>query len=83
MARRSREASRHRGRHREVTSDVRIVDVSGSPRELGRAHGEEMRSTIATGLQGWFAVIEPRVGMSGQAYVATFLEATDFLDAIE
>ncbi len=62
---------------------LRIVDVSGSPRELGRAHGEEMRTTIAEGLQRWLEVIAAETGLAADAYVASFLGSTDFLPAIK
>jgi isopenicillin-N N-acyltransferase like protein len=83
MAGRPRTAPRHSGRAREVTPDLRIVEVSGAPRELGRAYGEEMRTTIAEGLQHWLDVIAAETGCSGEAYVASFLGATDFLPAIQ
>jgi hypothetical protein len=66
-----------------VTSAVRVVDVSGSRREIGRAHGEEARSLIGRGLERWFGVIEPRLHTSGEAYVASFLDATEFPETIE
>jgi isopenicillin-N N-acyltransferase like protein len=66
-----------------VTPGLRIVEVSGSLRELGRAHGEEMRTTIAEGLQRWKEVIAAETGLSGEAFVASFLGSTDFLPAIK
>ncbi len=33
--------------------DLLIVDAAGSPRELGRAHGEQARDVIASGLERW------------------------------
>src|SRR6202035_217855 len=77
-----RAAPGHSGRADEVTTGLRIVDVSGSPRELGRAHGEEMRTTIAEGLQRWLELIAVETGLRGEPYVASFLESTDFLPAI-
>jgi hypothetical protein len=66
-----------------LTSGPRIIDASGSPRELGRVQGEELRSVIATGIRRWFDVVEPHSRMSGDAFVASFLGATDFVAAIE
>ncbi len=66
-----------------MTPALRIVDVSGSPRELGRAHGEEMRTTIAEGLQHWLEMIAAETGSRAEDYVASFLGSTDFLTAIE
>jgi hypothetical protein len=33
--------------------DLMIVDAAGSPREMGRAHGEQAREVIAAGLERW------------------------------
>jgi predicted choloylglycine hydrolase len=62
---------------------LRVVELAGSARELGLAHGEELRSTITDGLRRWFAQIEARNGVAGDDYVASFLGATDFLPSIE
>jgi isopenicillin-N N-acyltransferase like protein len=66
-----------------MTEGLSIVDVSGSPRELGRAHGEEMRTTIADGLHHWMEMIAAETGLRPEDYVASFVEATDFLTSIE
>jgi isopenicillin-N N-acyltransferase like protein len=65
-----------------VTPDLRIIEVSGSPRELGRAHGEELRTTITEGLRRWLEIVAAETGRSGEDYVASFLGSTDFLPAI-
>jgi predicted choloylglycine hydrolase len=62
---------------------LRVIELAGSPRELGLAHGEELRSTIGDGLRKWFAEIETRRRITGEAYVASFLAATDFIPSIE
>ena len=62
---------------------MRVVDVAGTPREMGRAHGEQMREVIARGLEAWFAVTGAQTGLEGDAYVASFLAATDFVKAID
>ena len=62
---------------------LRVIEVAGSPREIGLAHGEELRSTIGDALRGWFNKVEARMGIAGDAYVASFLGATDFMPAIE
>ena len=61
---------------------LRIVDASGSPREVGRAHGEDARELIARGLDAWFAVVGRQTGMAPAPYVEGFLRATDFVPAI-
>lgn len=66
-----------------MTTALRIVDVSGSPRELGRAHGEDARTTIAEGLQHWLEMIATETGLRPADYVESFLGSTTFLAAIE
>jgi hypothetical protein len=66
-----------------VSGALHIVDVSGSPRELGRAHGEEMRTAVAEGLHHWMEMIAADTGLRPEEYVASFLVSTDFLPAIE
>jgi isopenicillin-N N-acyltransferase like protein len=58
-----------------VSAGVRIVDASGPRREIGRAHGEEMRDEIAEGIGRW--------QNRGDDYIDTFLAATHFVAAID
>jgi isopenicillin-N N-acyltransferase like protein len=62
---------------------LRIVEVAGSPRELGRGHGEELRFLIARGLDGWFAQIGRATGVVGPDFVARLLEQTRFVPSID
>src|SRR5579859_6029685 len=77
-----RAAASDSSRVESVTPGLRVVEVSGSPRELGRAHGEEMRATIADGVRRWLDMIGAETGLGGERYVAAFLDATDFMPAI-
>ena len=58
-----------------MSSELRIVDAAGSHREIGRAHGEEMRETIREGIGRWHN--------RGDDYIDTFLAATGFVSAID
>jgi isopenicillin-N N-acyltransferase-like protein len=60
-----------------------IVDVSGSGRERGRAHGELLRDRIADALERWDAEVAERMGIPAADHVAGLLGATQFLPAIE
>lgn len=60
-----------------------VVEVAGTPRELGRAHGEAARGLIGQGLDAWLAVVGGDTDLTATAYVDSFLGATDFLKAIE
>jgi hypothetical protein len=65
-----------------VSPDV-IVDVSGSGRDRGRAHGEILRDRIADALDRWDAEVGERMGIPGAEHVQGLLAATRFLPAIE
>jgi isopenicillin-N N-acyltransferase like protein len=62
---------------------LRVVHLTGSAREIGRAHGEELRAAIGLGLGRWFEEIESSASMAPEAYIASLLAATDFGPAIE
>lgn len=38
--------------------DLLIIDAAGTPREMGRAHGEQARDLISVGLERWRAELE-------------------------
>jgi hypothetical protein len=65
-----------------VAPDV-IVDVPGSGRERGRAHGEQLRGRIADALERWDADVGERMGVQAAEHVAGLLASTRFLPAIE
>jgi isopenicillin-N N-acyltransferase like protein len=65
-----------------VAPDV-IVDVSGSGRDRGHAHGEILRERIADALERWDAEVGERMGIPAADHVAGLLAATRFLPAIE
>jgi hypothetical protein len=65
-----------------VAPDV-IVDVSGSGRDRGRQHGEQLRDRIADALERWDAEVGERMGIPAADHVAGLLQATRFLPAIE
>lgn len=60
---------------------LRVVDALGTPRNLGRAHGEALRDEIDAGIGRWLDRIEQRHGDDPDAYVARFLAETDYLPA--
>jgi isopenicillin-N N-acyltransferase like protein len=62
---------------------LRVIELAGSPSELGLTHGEELRSVIADALRRWFGEIEARRGITGDAYITSFLAATGFIRTIE
>ena len=66
-----------------MITGLRVVDLTGPPREMGRAHGEELRTTIADGLSQWFELVQRRTGHAGEAYAAGFVSSTSYTRAIE
>ena len=62
---------------------MHVLELEGSPRELGRAHGEEVRAEIGLGLERWLSVLGGATHVAAQDYVSSFLESTDFFGAIE
>jgi isopenicillin-N N-acyltransferase-like protein len=60
-----------------------IVDVSGSGRERGRAHGEALRDRIVDALGRWDAEVAERMDIPAADHVAGLLGATRFVPAIE
>jgi hypothetical protein len=62
--------------------DGRLIDISGSPRERGRAHGKKLRREIAAHADAWRqSLLGP--GIEDPAgYVSDLLSRTDFLAAI-
>ena len=65
-----------------VAPDV-IVDVAGSGRERGRAHGEQLRDRIAGAIERWDADVAERMGVPAAEHVAGLLGETRFVPAIE
>jgi hypothetical protein len=65
-----------------VAPDV-IVDVSGSGRDRGRAHGEILRDRIADALGRWDAEVGERMGIPAADHISGLLAATRFAPAIE
>ena len=56
------------------------VTLSGSPRDRGRAHGEELRNLIAEALAGWFTVLGERT--DPVAFTTAIHRSTGFADAV-
>ncbi len=59
------------------------LDISGTARELGRAHGEALRPTIHDTIGRWQVYLAEATGMSFSDLIARFLRDTDYRPAIE
>ena len=58
-----------------------VIDLTGSPRERGRAHGEALRQPIAEVRGRWRASLAARFGVHPDVFIATLLAENHFVDA--
>jgi isopenicillin-N N-acyltransferase like protein len=66
-----------------TSSRFAVLEISGSPRQRGRAHGEELRPLIAERDWSWRREIEARTKISADDFIEDFLQRTNFTPAIE
>jgi hypothetical protein len=74
------------GDERVMAVDVpsfRTVVLSGSPREVGRIHGEELRDVIREAMGRWKEALSLESGLTAETYLDRFVEETDFVPAID
>ena len=64
------------------TADLPVVTCAGSPADRGERHGEALRGLIADGLGRWAESVASTHGLAPDAYIAGFVQGTDFLPAI-
>ncbi len=64
------------------TGDLPVVTCVGTPGERGQQHGEVLRGLIAEGLGRWAESIASVHSVAPDAYIAGFVQGTDFLPAI-
>lgn len=64
-------------------SPLPVIDISGSPRERGRAHGETLRALVRARDARWREQIEANCGMASDRFIERFLLETRFLPAIQ
>lgn len=57
-----------------------IIDAAGTPREMGRAHGEQARDVIAAGLEAWRAELS-RAGTDAERLWKGLSRESGFRDA--
>ncbi|MCZ7529104.1 MAG: C45 family peptidase [Acidimicrobiia bacterium] len=65
-----------------MSGELLVVEASGSPRERGRAHGEEAREPVHTVIGRWHDDIALDIGRGVDGYLDAFLAATDFATAV-
>ncbi len=60
-----------------------VLEISGTPRQRGRVHGEGLRPLIAERDRCWRQEIETRTKISADDFIEDFLQRTNFTPAIE
>ncbi|HEY7688906.1 MAG TPA: C45 family peptidase [Dongiaceae bacterium] len=65
------------------TSRFAFLEVTGAPRQRGRAYGEGLRRLIGERDRRWRHELETSAKMSADAFIDRFLENTGFLPAID
>ncbi len=63
-------------------SELPEVTCAGTPRQRGEQHGEALRGQIGDGLGRWAEAIAATHGIAPDAYIAAFVQGTDYLPAI-
>jgi len=62
---------------------LRIVDLAGTPYEMGKVHGRTLKAEIRELVERWKKDLEKAYGVSADVFIRRFLERTDFKPAIE
>jgi hypothetical protein len=65
------------------TQSIDFLEISGTPRNRGRAYGEGLRSKIIERDRTWRHQIETACNLPANDFIARFLGETNFLPAIE
>ena len=65
------------------SSRFAVLEISGTPRQRGRAYGEGLRPLIAERDRSWRRAIETRTKISADDFIEDFLQRTNFTPAIE
>lgn len=66
----------------ERTADLPIITCAGPAAKRGQAHGEALRGKIGEGIGRWLESIGATHGIDPDAYLAEFIEGTNYLPAI-
>jgi hypothetical protein len=66
-----------------ITVDIPLIHLRGTPRERGRAHGEELRPLIHMHVARWLDSLGRSHGAQTNAYVQALASESNFRSAIE
>jgi isopenicillin-N N-acyltransferase-like protein len=62
---------------------LRIVDLTGTPYQMGKIHGQTLKTEIQELVRRWKNDLEANYEVPAEVFVRTFLKKTDFKPAIE
>ena len=62
---------------------LRIVDLEGTPYQMGKIHGETLKTEILELVKRWKADLEKTYQVSAEVFIKQFLKKTDFRPAID
>jgi isopenicillin-N N-acyltransferase-like protein len=62
---------------------LRVIDLAGTPYEMGRTHGQALKAEIRELVGRWKKDLEKSYGVPADDFIAEFLKKTDFKPAIE
>jgi len=65
------------------SSDIKVLVLSGSPRQRGRIHGEELRTKISELIAIWKEQLHQKHNVDPDEFIANFLANTQFEKAVE
>jgi isopenicillin-N N-acyltransferase like protein len=67
----------------EGMGGLRVVELEGTPYQMGKIHGTALKSEITELLRRWKADLAGTYGVPAEEFIRTFLAHTDFLPAVE
>lgn len=61
---------------------LRVVDLEGTPYEMGKTHGQTLKSEIRELVERWEADLRNTYGVTAEVFIQNLLKKTDFQPAI-
>lgn len=71
------------GRPPGPTTKLRIVDLTGTPYQMGKIHGQALKAEIQELVRRWKGDLEATYQVSAEVFIRAFLKKTDFKPAME
>jgi len=65
------------------TTKLRIVDLRGTPYQMGKIHGQTLKAEIQELVRRWKGDLEATYQVSAEVFIRAFLKKTDFKPAME